>query len=506
MGFDGLFLQQILLEISPQILKGRIDSLIPIKSGFVLGVYHLQSYNLIFDLNPQTASLYLTTTSHPKYLDNHALNSFLESLAKIILGAIIVSVEQYSTDRLVIFNLEKKDFLLGVVNYHLIFEIFGKRANVILTSEQDLILHTYKRDLNNLGRTIIPRARYVVPLETSQLKKLGFPPVINYADFLSSDDLQHHYFGLSPNAALYFFNKQLQPSQIKLQPCVFQDDYYFFNIFDTTEVITYPTLSQLLASRQKEVFSNTYLKYLDSTITKYRNTAIKLLTTIQTNTNANFTQMAEKLTPFYQYYHLYLDSFEGISLDKKYTLRQNINIFYQKAKKYAASIAKLQNQLLTTQDHLTNLEDIRYNYLFISQSNDPQIESLLIPYGYAKNHQSSKIIKKGNYLSRTFQGVNIYIGKNAPQNEELIKKSPDFYWFHLQNAPGAHLIYASKTITPEAIVFCANLVASFSLKTSTPHVAVDYTILKNVKRIANLHTFKVSIKNYQTIIIDYLAN
>lgn len=77
----------------------------------------------------------------------------------------------------------------------------------------------------------------------------------------------------------------------------------------------------------------------------------------------------------------------------------------------------------------------------------------------------------------------IYIGKNAKGNEEIIKLChPESLWFHLDNISSSHIILNSKGDNiPKRFI---NQVASllFERKTNIPHnTNVIYTKIKNVK-------------------------
>jgi predicted ribosome quality control (RQC) complex YloA/Tae2 family protein len=84
----------------------------------------------------------------------------------------------------------------------------------------------------------------------------------------------------------------------------------------------------------------------------------------------------------------------------------------------------------------------------------------------------------------------IYIGKNAKGNEEIIKKChPESLWFHLNNISSAHIILESKgDDIPKRFI---NQVASilFNTKTNIPYKSnVIYTQVKNVKLTNTLGT------------------
>jgi predicted ribosome quality control (RQC) complex YloA/Tae2 family protein len=84
----------------------------------------------------------------------------------------------------------------------------------------------------------------------------------------------------------------------------------------------------------------------------------------------------------------------------------------------------------------------------------------------------------------------IYIGKNAKGNEEIIKIShPESLWFHINNISSAHVILESKgdDIHKRFLIQIAKIL--LETKNNCPNnVNVVYTQVKNVKLTKQLGT------------------
>jgi len=84
----------------------------------------------------------------------------------------------------------------------------------------------------------------------------------------------------------------------------------------------------------------------------------------------------------------------------------------------------------------------------------------------------------------------IYIGKNANGNEEIIKNChPNSLWFHIDNISSAHVILESKgdDIPKRFLIQIANIL--LETKHNRPNnVNVIYTQVKNVKLTKKLGT------------------
>lgn len=84
----------------------------------------------------------------------------------------------------------------------------------------------------------------------------------------------------------------------------------------------------------------------------------------------------------------------------------------------------------------------------------------------------------------------LYIGKNAKGNEEIIKAChPESLWFHINNISSAHIILDSKgdDIPKRFLIQIANIL--LETKNNRPNnVNVIYTQVKNVKLTKQLGT------------------
>jgi predicted ribosome quality control (RQC) complex YloA/Tae2 family protein len=78
------------------------------------------------------------------------------------------------------------------------------------------------------------------------------------------------------------------------------------------------------------------------------------------------------------------------------------------------------------------------------------------------------------------------VGKNNKQNDTLTTKtaSKDDLWFHVKDQPGSHVVVKTSGKTPgsNTINEAAMLAAYFSKGKMSSNVAVDYTLVKYVKK------------------------
>jgi predicted ribosome quality control (RQC) complex YloA/Tae2 family protein len=88
---------------------------------------------------------------------------------------------------------------------------------------------------------------------------------------------------------------------------------------------------------------------------------------------------------------------------------------------------------------------------------------------------------------RTADGMEILVGRSARQNDAVTfdLAAPQDLWFHARQIPGAHVILrvAGRPPTRQALLEAATLAASHSQARGATTVPVDYTLVRNVRRI-----------------------
>ena len=114
-------------------------------------------------------------------------------------------------------------------------------------------------------------------------------------------------------------------------------------------------------------------------------------------------------------------------------------------------------------------------------------------WGYAKRiksnlkfSQKQKKIILTDYTSPS--GYRVSVGKNNIQNDYLTTQvaKKDDYWFHVKDFPGSHVVLFTNGDEPPAedFTFAAALAAQNSKAVGGSNVAVDYALIKNVKKPA----------------------
>lgn len=179
-----------------------------------------------------------------------------------------------------------------------------------------------------------------------------------------------------------------------------------------------------------------------------------------------------------------------IKLDERLSPAQNAQRYYKKYNK-----AKTAESILKTQIELAERE-LEYIYTVFdsltrceTESDITEVRSELYHSGYAskmKNYSEHKQKPSKPLEFKSSSGYRILCGKNNVQNDQLTTKTAAKldYWFHVKNAPGSHVIFMCNGEEPDAKDFteAANIAACYSKLSDGEGVAVDYTLVKNVKK------------------------
>ena len=108
------------------------------------------------------------------------------------------------------------------------------------------------------------------------------------------------------------------------------------------------------------------------------------------------------------------------------------------------------------------------------------------------------------YESR--DGFEILVGRNNTQNDELTFRTArrTDLWFHVKDLHGSHVILRCEGAAPsdEAVHCAAALAARHSQAGDGGRTAVDYTMVRNVKKPSGALPGRVIYTDYQTVIVQ----
>lgn len=176
-------------------------------------------------------------------------------------------------------------------------------------------------------------------------------------------------------------------------------------------------------------------------------------------------------------------------------------------------------KLRTAEEKLTALieqgrQDLEYLRTVLDELNRAETEreiseirTELADGGFLK-HKSQGRLKKNQPLPplefTSPDGFKVYVGRNNIQNDRLSFRtvSKNDIWFHIQKAPGSHVILVldGKTPTQTAMEFAAKTAAYYSSGREAGAVEVDYTQVRNLKKPAGANPGFVIYHVYNSVL------
>ncbi|NLA26548.1 MAG: hypothetical protein GX878_04055, partial [Firmicutes bacterium] len=158
MTFDVLAMTAVAAELREMAIGARVQRVTqPSRQVIVLSLYHAgEEYGLLLSTHPHHARVHLTGRS---YRLPQQPPPFCMLLRKYLTGARISAVVQPHLERILMLHFEAHEVLPPV---KIIAEIMGRRSNVILVDEEEIILGAIKTATReqNPRRAVLPGLPY----------------------------------------------------------------------------------------------------------------------------------------------------------------------------------------------------------------------------------------------------------------------------------------------------------------------------------------------------------
>lgn len=201
-----------------------------------------------------------------------------------------------------------------------------------------------------------------------------------------------------------------------------------------------------------------------------------------------------------------------ISLDQTLTPAQNAQKFYAEYRKKSTAQAMLTKQIALACDELEYIESVSDSLTRAQTEDDVMLlREELISSGYLKPRRSkgAKPHQMPPHKFTSSDGFEILVGRNNVQNDRLtfkIAQKSDI-WLHTKDIPGSHVIILTNgaQITENAILEAAVLAARHSKANGSNAVAVDWCLVKYVKKTNGAKPGKVIFTHNKTVYVDSLA-
>lgn len=512
MSVDGVFIHYLTKELS--ILKNkRINKIYDLSEReFLFNISNKEK--LIISLNLNHSHLRLSSLEQVTYPEPSNLCMVLR---KHLERGIIQDIYQKDNDRIVFMKIKNRDELGYEKIKYLILELMGRHANLILADEDLTIIECLKKTPLDSQRLIVPKIKYEVveSLKTNPFCLFSEPTDLNVLEGISNILREE----------IIYQGSVIKTINQDVKPTIIINKKTFFYCFDLASLAGqrhyFDSLSQMLdyyftviennnIEDQKNKNIINYLKREINKTTKKiakqenellvasENLIYEKLGNLLSSNLHQITKSSDKVL-VYDYYNnnepLYLE------LDPRYSPAKNLEIYFNKYKKAKRTIDFLTQEIIKSREHLdylqTTLEQVKV-------SDNLDLREIAIELGLEKSRENHKKKKtKPNYLTYLTRDNNmIFVGKNNVQNNYLTHTlaNRNDYFFHVKGFPGSHTILRTNTLTPELINLAAQIAAYYSSRNSSK-LDVDYTLIKNVKKVRNRDGSFVIYDNHKTVTV-----
>lgn len=504
---DGLFIHALVQELNQSLAKARLEKVVQTDDhSFVLLCYQKrEKKQLMIDLSPEHFRMHLTQ----KYMVDSISTQFVMTLKKHVEGAIIDHITQYLTDRVIIIDLTVYDFIDGPTQKQIIFEAMGKHSNLLLIKD-GVIIDTYKKMFFETGRQLLPQATFeYFPSDKKPATQ------ILYDEITEPYDLVNQYMGISPMLAKYLFEKRVQWHELLIKPTYnhAMKRFYCIDLFDDGHEKTYYSTLSLLLDDNPKVEKPLFVSqkgFIDKQLKRLENKKLQLEDAFESTQQqleakdiadsiySSGLSLDDKISTLMLKDHI-------ISIDPTMTLNEHAQRYYKLYQKAKRGLVHLNEQIEQNNEliQLFKAFSVYVDIASIESMRDLELE--LSHYGYKKvKPETSKKVKKPALLFIKDGDLTYAIGKNNLQNEYVTHTyaQKEDWWFHVKDAPGAHVVVNAKDLNEAILRKASMLAAYFSSLRHSSSIPVDYTKVKYIKKIPGVPSYKVTYQKQQTIYID----
>ena len=552
MPFDGIVTGAIVQELNENVVGGRINKIYqPTNSEIIFTIRNnRQNHSLLLSIHPSYARLHLTEDT---YRNPDEPPMFCMLLRKHLGGAIILDIEQYDMERIVIFRFRAIDEIGDAVPKTLRIEIMGRHSNIILLHEEEnKIIDCLKHvpPSQNRYRTLLPGAPYKLPPSQNKLNVLEIDEeqFIKKLDFNAGKldrQIVRALTGVSPMAAkeivhrahlgsdsVYmnaFLTFQEQVRERKFEPAIYEnkkEDFHVIPISHMEKKKSFATANEMAdafysnkaerdrVKQQAKDLERLVKNELDKNAKKlniHRNT-LKKAKNAETwqkqgellTAHMHLVKKGDDSVTVVDYYDP--DQSEmAIPLRTDKTPSENAQIFFKRYRKLSAAKKNAAIEIKKAKKEIEYLETILEQ---INQARDDDVEEIreeLHDQGYVKKQvrRRKKRNKPAPDRFTSSDGTTIYVGRNNRQNEYVTQTlaNKEDIWLHALDIPGSHVVIKSDDPSEKTLHEAASLAAYFSKAQQSASVPVDYTKIRHVKKPSGAKPGFVTYSEQKTLFV-----
>ena len=562
MPIDALFLSAAAAELRTRLLGSRVDKIQqPERDVLILSMRGQGSpCRLLISAGSGTARVHITSGSRENPQEPPM---FCMLLRKHLTGARLTGLEQPDMERAYLLRFSGLDELGVPSERTLAVEMLGRAANIVLTDGDGRILDSLRRvdAEQSAKRQLLPGLYYALPprpdrpdlyaLDETALDRLlaaadpekpgdlwmtsalaGVSPVLARELVCraagASDSPVRRLTGAGLLAALESLRDAFRPVML-LEGDKPRDIYcaqlrQYGGAWLSREYPDYSTLlDDYYTERERAERQNQRSQSLVKLVRTRRDRAARKLTlrteeqkaTEKRETwrqwgdliKANLYRMRRGQTELEaEDYYAGDGSTARIPLDPRLSPQQNAARYYKLYAKAKNAEKLLAGQIREAEDEVRYLESVLEELELASGERDlAEIRRELIQQGYVKDggEKKKKLPAPQPMRFRSSTGAVILVGKNNLQNDELTLRRADkrSIWFHTQKTHGSHVVAATDPGDTATLEEAALLAAWYSRGRDSAKVAVDYTLVRNVKKPAGAKPGMVIYTDQRTVYV-----
>ena len=424
------------LKITSKDLKIIVDDLKEkVKFNHISNVTIINSHDIFFSfsmyrkeklfvsLNPANPFVCLVSIDNPCGTKIGMLNDYTR---KEIKDGFLLDVETLNNDRIVKIKYNRTNEYFDKEERSIIIELIPHRPNfIVLNDENTILFATHQTDIAN-ERPIIKGLKYVLPENSNaELAEASF----------SLDDYKE-------SVANYYVDAKRKRLQEQFKPVL---------THIKSRIKTLKTKIKVLNKEIEEAKSHFVYQEIGTMILTYAYDENELLNYVKEN---------------------------NIDYDKSLNPGLNANKYFQKYKKAKRTVEMDEKELVKTNDEIAYYEDCLAQSKYMNEDDIQELAVLLFPNKF-KLGSKKKIESKPGEV--TVEGVKIFYGKNAKQNEMLTfkKSNKTDLFLHIKDEHGSHVVIATQKPSNEVILTACEIALLLSGKEEGD---VQATEVKNVKK------------------------
>lgn len=532
MAFDGLFTRAMVKELADCLVGGRVAKIsAPYQNEVILTIRNQRkNYPLLLSAHPTYARTQITEIP---YSNPQTPTNFTMVLRKYLESAKLSFVEQFENDRVINFGFVTRNELGDKLPLLLSLEIMGRYSNLILVDQETgKIIDTVKHVSmdQNRYRTLLPQATYRLPPSQGKINPFKDESKA-YLELLRkfpnrevlAKNIVKTYQGFSRESALILADRLHETRELddvfaeflretdNPHPTILETDKGLdFTCFKASSehVATFETLSLMTdayyrekATRDRVMSQGSKLIHvIKNDLSRNKKKLVKLEKELKATENADEYRIKGELLTTYLYQinrgmtEVMLNNYYDhekpvkISLSNQLSPSANAQKYFKRYQKLKNAVSFVTRQIDLTKKEIDYLETIQAQIELAEPKDLQDIKLELEKGGYLETkNKAKKKPRQAKSKPETFvasDGTEISVGKNNYQNDRLTLKTAkkDYYWLHVKNVPGSHVIVNSDSPSDETLTEAAIIAAYYSKSRASANVAVDFVQVKKIRK------------------------